>query len=275
MDARDRITDDSWKYWDWGTGPSAAKGQSAVVRKAPCAPGERADLTGCTPNRPGKQPTFHGATEAAGERVTAEAADLKATQRLLDEAGKKLGVKSTWTPNPLGAGKDLYNALPEGSAVRKVADLGLMIHHAAEKFYKGNQALAKEVAREYGLSDKKVNDLTLLLTAVDGISRWGLNWQVTDTALAALGGPVALAGAKASYYVPVGSLLATGYYLTAGAVKGKNPLKALKAARERVKAQLAKEKEHGKQTKGHKPQGKGNSHPASRRPGKGAGRQGR
>jgi hypothetical protein len=214
-----------------------------TVQKAPCKPGERADLTGCTPSRPGKTPTSPAESGRGAERLEAAREGSKSElAQIAEQVRGKLGISSGVSLRPSKAMAGWYDKLP--ASAKQAADMGMAVHHAAEKFYAKNQKLALEVAREHGLNPKQVADLSLLLTAVDTVARWGLNWQVADTALAALGGPVALAGAKASYYLPVGSALAVGYYLASGALKGKNPLATLKAARGRVKEQLAKEKPH-------------------------------
>jgi hypothetical protein len=169
---------------------------------------------------------------AAGDReILGLIAKGTAAGRIKREFRLELGLS--------GWGKALYQRSPE--SVQRMFDLGLAIHEQGEHFYQAGQLLAKEVARESGLPDTEVTKLGAALAWLDMVTRWGLNWQVAERSLAALGGPVVLAAAKGSYYFPAASAAYVGYHLTRAAMQGRSPLDMIRKARARIR-----EAHHGK-----------------------------
>ncbi len=199
-----------------------------------CKPGERADLTGCTPathTASGKKPPAqrsHEPVELLKNRVL----------ELLTSAKVKVS----------DAALTLYRKLP--AAIMSPANVELIqaVHHALEPIYTSGQKLARTVAQEQGVPEDHVERVGRVLAMADSAARWTANVPIVHQALHFAGGPVAIIGSKVGFYVPVASLAYIGYALTGQALKRlltgekKNPVQMIQAARQRMKAM--KEADH-------------------------------
>lgn len=151
--------------------------------------------------------------------------------------GKFKSIADAATAKVKGVAKALYDKLPKPA--QKVVDMGIALEKKLEHGKEHLQQIAKAVGKERGLSDKGVERLGRILSIADNVNKWSAKIPAVghpvSVALHHIGGPVGVIGHELSNYVPAASLAYVGYSMSREALAGRNPLKMIRAARERVK----------------------------------------
>jgi hypothetical protein len=194
---------------------------------------------------------------SGGEGVEKQEQFIHPAQKLqMDALGSAQQVGSKLLSKAGEAWEELKYHVPD---VAHLAELAKGIEYRAEKLYKDTQELAKQVARERGISEEHIERASRSVAADDTLNRWTGNVPLAHAALEhlleapihslshAVGPRVAgtvhmmahtgmFIGAKAAYYLPLRSVASIAKGMMADIVRLRNPFTPIKAALAKIKA---------------------------------------
>lgn len=219
--------------WDHSEAIRSWEGEKSFhwERKEICSPGQRSDLTGCTPASGETQgnPPSSEESESEGSYDLEEIGSM--TWDALKQAGRDISAiehsAKEWVSS--GVQRRVQKLPPSMQKVVKGAWVAIrMGTKAAFATYIAGQKLAEDIAKERGNTIEEASRLRAILSTIDLAA-----FKPVSIGVGVLAGPIP---AAVGSFAPIGSLTYVAYSFT------RNPIKVIQAAAKTIKGLVSRKK---------------------------------